>query len=160
MVVAQKCVDLRAVNKAVIPDRFPLPTSEELIAQFHGSTVFSKLDLVIINFLDSLFSCWGLPNTITTDNGPQLISAEFTTYLKNKDIHHIRMSYYCPQCNGGIERFHQSLENRPPNILRQGYLLLSSCLAMSSTFPSTGFGATTESQGLCHPPAEEDDAEI
>ncbi|KAL0148283.1 hypothetical protein M9458_056429 [Cirrhinus mrigala] len=52
LVVAQKksgalrvCVDLRAVNKAVIPDRFPLPTSEELIAQFHGSTVFSKLDL-------------------------------------------------------------------------------------------------------------------
>ncbi|KAL0148985.1 hypothetical protein M9458_055789 [Cirrhinus mrigala] len=39
------CVDLRAVNKAVILDRFPLPTSEELIAQFHGSAVFSKLDL-------------------------------------------------------------------------------------------------------------------
>lgn len=39
------CVDLRAVNKAVIPDRYPLPTSEELTAQFHGSTVFSKLDL-------------------------------------------------------------------------------------------------------------------
>ncbi|RXN34374.1 gypsy-16 si [Labeo rohita] len=52
LVVAQKksgalrvCADLRALNKAVIPDRFPLPTSEELIAQFHGSTVFSKLDL-------------------------------------------------------------------------------------------------------------------
>lgn len=39
------CVDLRAVNEAVIKDRFPLPTSEELIAQFHGSTMFSKLDL-------------------------------------------------------------------------------------------------------------------
>jgi len=39
------CVDLRAVNKAVIPDMFPLPTSEELTAQFHGSTMFSKLDL-------------------------------------------------------------------------------------------------------------------
>ena len=34
-----------AVNKAVIPDRYPLPMSEELTAQFHGSTVFSKLDL-------------------------------------------------------------------------------------------------------------------
>ncbi len=52
LVVAQKksgalrvCVGLRAVNKAVIPDRFPLPTSEELTAQFHGSTMFSKLDL-------------------------------------------------------------------------------------------------------------------
>lgn len=39
------CVDLRAVNKAIIPDKYPLPTTEELTAQFYGSTVFSKLDL-------------------------------------------------------------------------------------------------------------------
>ncbi|KAJ8356463.1 hypothetical protein SKAU_G00192570 [Synaphobranchus kaupii] len=39
------CVDLRLVNKAVIPDRYPLPTSEELTALFYGSTVFTKLDL-------------------------------------------------------------------------------------------------------------------
>jgi len=38
-------VDLRTVNKAIIPDKYPLPTTEELTAQFHGSTVFSKLDL-------------------------------------------------------------------------------------------------------------------
>uniref|UniRef100_A0A674D150 ribonuclease H n=1 Tax=Salmo trutta TaxID=8032 RepID=A0A674D150_SALTR len=39
------CVDLRAVNKAVVPDKYPLPTAEELTAQFHGSTIFTKLDL-------------------------------------------------------------------------------------------------------------------
>lgn len=39
------CVDLRAVNKAVIPDKYPLPTAEELTSQFYGSKVFSKLDL-------------------------------------------------------------------------------------------------------------------
>ncbi|RXN09940.1 gypsy-16 si [Labeo rohita] len=39
------CVDLRRVNNAVIPDKYPLPTTEELTAQFYGSTVFSKLDL-------------------------------------------------------------------------------------------------------------------
>ncbi|KAJ8332651.1 hypothetical protein SKAU_G00424400 [Synaphobranchus kaupii] len=38
-------MDLRAVNKAIIPDKYPLPTTEELTAQFYGSTVFSKLDL-------------------------------------------------------------------------------------------------------------------
>ena len=38
-------MDLRAVNKAIIPDKYPLPTIEELTAQFHGSTTFSKLDL-------------------------------------------------------------------------------------------------------------------
>ncbi|KAG1940200.1 retrotransposable element [Pimephales promelas] len=59
----------------------------------------SVTSLVIINFLDSLFSRWGLPNTITTDNGPQLISAEFTTYLKNKGIRHIRTAYYHPHAS-------------------------------------------------------------
>ncbi|KAJ8354422.1 hypothetical protein SKAU_G00219890 [Synaphobranchus kaupii] len=33
------CVDLRLVNKAVIPDRYPLPTSEEFTALFYGSSV-------------------------------------------------------------------------------------------------------------------------
>ena len=52
LVVARKksgslrpCITLRQVNKAVIPDKFPLPTVEELSAKFNGSTVFSKLDL-------------------------------------------------------------------------------------------------------------------
>ncbi|KAL0194770.1 hypothetical protein M9458_008342, partial [Cirrhinus mrigala] len=39
------CVDFRRVNNAVIPDKYPLPTTEELTAQFYASTVFSKLDL-------------------------------------------------------------------------------------------------------------------
>jgi len=38
-------VDLRAVNKAVIPDKYPLPTIKELTTHFYGSTTFSKLDL-------------------------------------------------------------------------------------------------------------------
>lgn len=32
-------------GKAVDPDKYPLPTVEELSAKLHGSTVFSKLDL-------------------------------------------------------------------------------------------------------------------
>lgn len=39
------CVDLRAVNKSVVPDKYPLPTAEELTFQFYGSKIFSKLDL-------------------------------------------------------------------------------------------------------------------
>lgn len=48
---------------------------------------------VIIDFLKSLFSRWGLPETITTDNGPQLVSAEFTTYLEHRGIRHVRTAY-------------------------------------------------------------------
>ena len=39
------CVDLKAVNKAIIPVKYPLPTIEELSAEFHHSAVFSKLDM-------------------------------------------------------------------------------------------------------------------
>ncbi len=39
------CVDLCSVNKAVIPDEYPLPMAEELTTHFYGSTVFTKLDL-------------------------------------------------------------------------------------------------------------------
>lgn len=38
-------VNLRAVNQAQIPDRYPLPTVDELDTQFYSSTVFTKLDL-------------------------------------------------------------------------------------------------------------------
>ena len=39
------CVDLREVNKAVIPDQYPLPTVNESFHTFRGATVFTKIDL-------------------------------------------------------------------------------------------------------------------
>ena len=39
------CVDMRRENEAIIRERHPIPTVEELLHDLNGSTVFSKIDL-------------------------------------------------------------------------------------------------------------------
>ena len=57
-----------------------------------------------INALRYLFSSYGLPVEIVSDNGPQFVSEEFEIFLKENGVRHIRSAPYHPASNGEAER--------------------------------------------------------
>ena len=61
--------------------------------------------------LRHLFAAYGLPEKVVSDNGPQFIAEEFTTFLKENGVKHIHCAPYHPASNGAVERFVQTLKN-------------------------------------------------
>ena len=58
-----------------------------------------------ISVLRFLFSHYGLPLQLVTDNGPQFVSEEFHQFMQMNGIRHIRTAPYHPASNGQAERF-------------------------------------------------------
>ncbi|XP_058868762.1 uncharacterized protein K02A2.6-like [Acipenser ruthenus] len=64
-----------------------------------------------IQVLRGLFSHYGIPEQLVSDNGPQFISSEFEAFLKTNGVKHIRSTPYHPATNGLAERFVQTMKH-------------------------------------------------
>ncbi|CAI2736565.1 unnamed protein product [Schistosoma spindalis] len=58
-----------------------------------------------IHKLSTLFSCFGVPEIVVTDNGSQFIAESFKYFCNANGITHLRSPPYHPQSNGQAERF-------------------------------------------------------
>ena len=60
-----------------------------------------------ITTLRQTFAHFGLPKQVVSDTGPQFTLEEFSLFMRNNGIRHIRISPYHPSSNGMVERFYQ-----------------------------------------------------
>ena len=63
-----------------------------------------------IQHLRMIFSFFGLPETLVSDNGPQFAAKEFCSFCRLNGIHHILVTPYHPLSNGMVERAVQTFK--------------------------------------------------
>ena len=71
--------------------------------------IYSTTSEVIIKCLDKQFSRYGVPRTLRTDNGANLVSAEMDGYLNEMGIRRRLTTPLWPRANREVERQNRSL---------------------------------------------------
>src|SRR5690606_37221125 len=57
-----------------------------------------------IAHLRSIFSRFGIPKTLVTDNGPAFVGREMREFTSKNNVKHVYAPYYHPNSNGLAER--------------------------------------------------------
>ena len=71
----------------------------------------STTSSAIISALKAIFSRFGIPEVLRTDNGPQYNSHEFSQFAKTYTFQHVTSSPRYPQSNGQAERTVQTVKS-------------------------------------------------
>ena len=64
----------------------------------------------VIHEMDTIFSRFGNPNILKTDDGPPFNSHKFASYMKDNGIKHHRITPLWPEANGEVERFVRTIK--------------------------------------------------
>lgn len=78
-----------------------------------------------IDVLKDIFSRFGFPVHLVTDNGPTFTSLDFKIYCENTNIKHTFSPPYHPATNGAAERFVETFKSHVTKIKESGYTLKS-----------------------------------
>lgn len=81
-------------------------SSFHILRKLHSTTASS-----VINNIKAIFSEYGVPGTMVTDNGPQYDSQDFKTFAQVYGFRHITSSPHFPQANGKVERYVGVIKN-------------------------------------------------
>ena len=94
----------------------PFPTGESLLILIDSCSRWPAVEVlrtttapIIINRLEQIFSQFGYPEEIVSDNGPQFISHEFKSFLHTCGIKNRLITPYCPAANVTVKQFNKTL---------------------------------------------------
>ncbi|XP_053686293.1 uncharacterized protein K02A2.6-like [Sabethes cyaneus] len=79
---------------------------------FEVKITHSTTTSATIKILDDVFTAYGAPITLVSDNGPQFTAAEFDSFLQANGVKFHKLSApYHPATNGQAERYVQTIKN-------------------------------------------------
>lgn len=89
-----------------------------------------------VSQLSGIFSIEGLPETLVSDNGPQLTSDEFQEFCLSNGIQHVTTAPFHPASNGLAERFVRTFKTSVAKNIEGGISIKNAVLKYLSTYRS------------------------
>ena len=85
------------VNDSLKDYSYPLPSPEDTFATLNGGKIFEKIH--------ALFSRFGVPEKLVSDNGTQFMGSEFRNFCRSLSVEHVTTPPYHPWSNEQAEKF-------------------------------------------------------
>lgn len=95
----------------IVLDHFSKFTFLKPLRKFNASLIIEYLK-------QDIFDCFGVPETIVSDNGSQFTSKEFISFLNQLGVGHVRTAVYSPQSNAA-ERVNRSVNEALRSYIRK-----------------------------------------
>uniref|UniRef100_A0AAY5KA75 Gypsy retrotransposon integrase-like protein 1 n=1 Tax=Esox lucius TaxID=8010 RepID=A0AAY5KA75_ESOLU len=95
----------------------PFPSGDYLLVVVDDHSRYPEVQIVkstaataVIHKLDKIFSTFGIPKIVKTDNGPPFNSHCFADFSSHLGFKHRKITPYWPKANGEVERFMRTLK--------------------------------------------------